>query len=183
MLSFKIIPMETQEVSVKKIAMNYGFILALLSIVVSVIAYVTNNHIERPWWVSVLSTVSMVGVIVYGLKAYKDENSGFLSIAEALKVGLAISIIAGIIGAFYNYIFVTIIEPDFVTQMLDMTRNQMIEQNPEMAQDQMDMAMGITEKMMQPMIMSAIGIIMTLFFGFIISLISGLIMKVNRPEN
>ncbi len=175
--------METQEVSVKKIALNYGLILALLSIVVSVIAYVTNNHIERPWWVSVLSTVVMVGVIVYGLKTFKSENSGFLSIGEALKVGLAISIIAGIIGALYNYIFVTVIEPDFVTQMLDMTRDQMIEQNPEMAQDQMDMAMGITEKMMQPTIMSAIGIIMTLFFGFIISLISGLIMKVNHPEN
>ena len=183
MLGFKIIPMETQEVSVKKIALNYGFILALLSIVVSVIAYVTNNHIERPWWISVLSAVSMVGVIVYGLKAYKDENSGFLSIAEALKVGLAISIIAGIIGAFYNYIFVTIIEPDFVAQMLDISRNQMIEKNPNMPQDQMDMSMEIAEKMMQPMIMSAIGIIMTLFFGFIISLISGLIMKVNRPEN
>ncbi len=175
--------METQEVSVKKIALNYGLILALLSIVVSVIAYVTNNHIDRPWWVSVLSTIVMVGVIVYGLKTFKSENNGFLSIAEALKVGLAISLIAGIIGAFYNYIFITIIEPDFVIQMLDMTRDQMIEQNPDMAQDQMDLAMGITEKMMQPSIMSAIGIIMTLFFGFIISLISGLIMKVNRPEN
>jgi len=175
--------METQEVSVKKIALNYGFILALLSIAVSVIAYVTDNHIERPWWISVLSTTVMVGVIVYGLKTFKNENSGFLSIAEALKVGLAISIIAGIIGALYNYIFVTVIEPDFVVQMLDMTRDQMTEQNPDITQDQVDLAMGITEKMMEPTIMSAIGIIMTLFFGFIISLISGLIMKVNRPEN
>lgn len=175
--------METQEVSVKKIALNYGVYLALLSIAVSVIAYVTDNHIDRPWWVSVLSTLVMVGVIVYGIKAFKHDNSGFLSLGEALKVGLAISLIAGIIGAIFNYVFVTVIEPDFVTQMLDMTREQMIEQNPDMQQDQMDMAMGVTEKMMQPTIMSAIGIIMTLFFGFIISLVSGLIMKVNRPEN
>jgi len=175
--------MEKQAVSVKKIAMNYGLMLALLSIAVSVIAYVTNNHIERPWWISVLSTIVMVGVIVYGLKHFKNENEGFLSISDALKVGLAISIIAGIVGALYNYIFVTVIEPDFVTQMLDMTRDQMVEQNPEMTQEQMDMAMGISEKMMQPSIMSAIGIIATLFFGFIISLISGLILKVNRPEN
>lgn len=175
--------METQEISVKKIALNYGLILALLSIVVSVIAYVTDNHIDRPWWVSVLSTVVMIGVIVYGLKEYKNENSGFLSIGDALKVGLAISLIAGIIGALYNYVFITVIEPDFVSQMLDMTRDQMVEQNPDMTQEQMDMAIGISEKMMQPSIMSAIGIIATLFFGFIISLISGLIMKQNRPEN
>ncbi len=175
--------METQEVSVKKIALNYGLILALLSIGISVISYVTDNHIDRPWWVSVLSIGVMVGVILYGLKEFKHQNSGFLSIGDALKVGLAISLIAGIIGALYNYIFVTVIEPDFVTQMLEFSREQMLEQNPDMTQDQMDMAMGISEKMMQPMIMSAIGIIMTLFFGFIISLISGLIMKVNRPEN
>jgi len=175
--------METQEVSVKKIALNYGLILGLLSIAVSVIAYVTDNHIDRPWWISVLSTLVVVGVLVYGLKAFKEENSGFLSIGDALKVGLAISLVAGIIGALFNYIFITIIEPDFVAQMLDMTREQMIKQNPNMPQDQMDMAMGISEKMMKPWIMSAISIVATLFFGFIVSLVSGLIMKQNRPEN
>ena len=174
--------METQEISIKKIALNYGFYLALLSIGVSVIAYVTDHHLDRPWWVSALSTLVMVAIIVYGIKAYKYENNGFLSLGDALKVGLAISLIAGIIGAVYNYVFVTVIEPEFVSQMLDMTREQMVEQNPEMTQDQMDMALGISEKMMQPFIMSAIGIIATLFFGFIISLVSGLIMKVNRPE-
>ena len=174
--------METQEISIKKIALNYGIYLALLSIAISVIAYVTDNHIDRPWWVSVLSAIVAIGAILYGIKTFKEENNGFLSIGDALKVGLAISLIAGIIGALYNYIFVTVIEPDFVTKMLDMTREQIIEQNPDMPQDQMDMAMGISEKMMQPSIMSAIGIITTLFFGFIISLVTGLIMKVNRPE-
>jgi len=175
--------METQEVSVKKIALNFGLILALLSIAVNVIAYVTNNHIDRPWWVSVLGAATLIGVIVYGLKAFKSENSGFLSIGEAIKVGLAISLVAGIIGALYNFIFITYIEPGFVNQMLDVAREQMVEQNPEMTQEQMDMAIGISEKMMQPSIMFAIGIIGSLFFGFLVSLISGLIMKQNRPEH
>jgi len=175
--------METQEVSVKKIALNYGLVLALLSIAVNVIAYVTDNHLDRPWWVSVLGAAVLIGVIVYGLKAFKIENSGFLSLGEAIKVGLAISLIAGIVGALYNFIFITYIEPEFVNQMLDTARAQMIEQNPEMGQEQMDMAIGISEKMMQPSIMFALGIIGSLFFGFIVSLISGLIMKNNRPEN
>ncbi len=175
--------METQKASVKKIALNYGLILALLSIVLSVLAYVTDNHLDRPWWITVLSTLIMIGVIVYGLKAYKNESGGFMNLGEALKVGLAISLIAGIIGAIYNYIFVTVIEPDFVNQMLEMTQENMIEQNPEMTESQMEMAMGLSEKFMSPGIMSAMSIIATLFFGFIISLISGLIMKQNRPTN
>ncbi len=175
--------METQDVPLKKIALNYGLIWALLSIVVSVIAYVTNNHIDRPWWISVIGALVAVVVIVYGLKAYKTENSGFLSIGNALKVGLAISLIAGIVGSLYNYIFVSVIEPEYITQMLDFTREQQLEGNPDMTQEQLDMVMGITEKLMQPWIMFATGIIFSLFFGFIISLISGLIMKQNRPEN
>jgi len=183
MSGFKNNHMETQEISVKKIALNYGLVLALLSIAVNVIAYVTNNHLDRPWWVSVLGTIFLIAVIVYGLKAFKNENSGFLSIGEAIKVGLAISLIAGIIGVIYNFIFITYIEPEFVNQMLDFTREEMIEQNPDMTQEQMDMSIGIVEKMMQPWIMFAMGIIGSLFFGFIVALISGLIMKNNRPEN
>jgi len=174
--------MENQQASVKKIATTYGVIWGLLSIVLSVVTYVTDNYLERPWWITVSSTAITIGVIVYGLKAYKQENEGFLSVAESLKVGLAISLIAGIIATIYGYIFMTIIEPDFMNQMLDAAREQMITQNPDMPQEQMDMAMGITEKMMEPWIMTAMGMIFTLFSGFIVSLISGLIMKQNRPE-
>jgi len=174
--------MEDQKASVKKIATTYGVIWGLLSIALSVITYVTDNYLERPWWITVLSTAITIGVIVYGLKAYKQENEGFLSVAESLKIGLAISLIAGIIATIYGYIFMTVIEPDFANQMLEAAREQMITQNPDMGQEQIDLAMGITEKMMEPWIMTAMGMIFTLFFGFIVSLIAGLVMKQNRPE-
>lgn len=175
--------METPKASVKKIALSYGLYLALASILLSVIAYVMGVHIERPWWLSLLGFVIMVLLIIYGLKAFKKENGGFLSLGEALKTGLAISLIAGLIGVVYNYIFMNFIEPDLVQQTLDYTRDQMVEQNPNMTQDQMDMAMSMTEKFMSPGIMAAMQIIISLFFGFIISLIAGLVMKQNRPEH
>jgi Na+-transporting NADH:ubiquinone oxidoreductase subunit NqrE len=175
--------MENQKDAIKKIAFNYGIIWGLLSIVLSVIAYVTDDYIERPMWLTIAGLAIMAGIIVYGLKAFKTENEGYLSVSEALKVGLAISLIAAIIGAIYNYIFITVIEPDYVIQMLEFSTEQMVIQNPDMTQEQMDMATGITEKMMTPSIMTAMGIIIPLFLGFITSLIAGLIMKVNRPEN
>jgi len=111
------------------------------------------------------------------------SNEGFLSIGESLKTGLAIAAIAGVIGSIFTYIFVTFIEPDFVVNMLEATRIKMIDQNPEMTEEQMKMALGMTEKMMSPGILVAIGMIASLFFGFIVSLIAGLIMKQNRPTN
>jgi uncharacterized membrane protein YeaQ/YmgE (transglycosylase-associated protein family) len=175
--------METQTASVKKIALPYGLILALVTIVISVIVYVMGMTYEQPWWQSLLNFIVMTACIVYGLKAFKNSNEGFLSIGESLKTGLAIAAIAGVIGSIFTYVFVTFIEPDFVVNMLEATRIKMIDQNPEMTEEQMKMALGMTEKMMSPGILVAIGMIASLFFGFIVSLIAGLIMKQNRPTN
>lgn len=175
--------MENQTASVKKIGFNYGLILALLVVGLSVIVYVLGLHLDQPWWQSVLNFIFMTVCIIYGLKAFKKDNGGFLSLGEALKTGLVIAIVSGIIGSIFTYIFITVIEPDFITQMLEVTQEKMIEQNPNMTQEQMDMAMGMTEKFMSPWIMFAMGLIASLFFGFIISLIAGLIMKQPRPNH
>lgn len=174
--------METQTASVKKIALNYGLLLALAIIVLSVIVYALGMSVEQPWWQSLLSFVFMIAIIWMGLKAYKLGSGGFMSLGDALKVGLAISVISGIVGSIFTYIFITFIEPDFIAQMLQTTQENMVEQNPDMTQEQLDMAMGMSEKFLSPWIMVALGIIYSLFFGFIISLIEGLILKNNRPE-
>lgn len=174
--------METHSASVKKIAINYGLFLALATISLSVVIYVLGMHLQQNWWQGLLNFAFMVIAIVYGLKAFKKEGDGFLTLGDALKTGLAISLIAGIIGTIFTYLFMTVIEPDFAVKMLDVARENMIEQNPEMTQEQMDMALKMSAKFMTPWVMVAFGLIMALFFGFIISLVAGLIMKVNRPE-
>ncbi len=183
MMGQKLSNMDTPKASVKKIAMNYGFILALISIAISVILFVTENHVDRPLWSSLMSIAIMILVLVYGIKAFKKDNGGFLSLGEALKAGLAIALIAGIIGAIYNYIFMTYIEPDFIAKTLEFTSEKMYEQNPNMTEEQAKMTMDMTEKFMSPGIMIAISIIGSLFLGFIISLIAGLIMKQPRPNH
>ena len=60
--------MDTQKTSVKKIALNYGLILGLSSVLISVVVYVMGQHLERPLWASLLGLVIMAAVIVYGLK-------------------------------------------------------------------------------------------------------------------
>lgn len=174
--------MDTQQASVKKIALNYGVLLALLSIVLQVISYVLDAHIDRPWWLSVLQLLISVSVIVYGIKSFKTGNAGFLTLGQALKTGVAISLVAGIIAVIFNYIFMNFIDPDFIEKTMEFSREQMITDNPNLSQEQLDNAMEISAKFMSPWIMSAFAIIATLFFGFIISLVSGLIMRKNPPQ-
>ena len=174
--------MDNQKASLKKIATNYGLILALASIFLQVISFVTNNHIDQPWWISVLGILISVVIIVYALKAFKKDNSGFLSLSEALKVGLSVSVISALVYMVYFYLFATVIEPEFISQSIEFRNQQMIEQNPTMTAEQIEQASKFQEMFAKPWIFSAFILIGSLFFGFIISLISGLIMKQNRPE-
>ena len=174
--------METPTPSIKKIALNYGVLLALLSIALQVVSYALDAHIDRPWWLGVVQLIISVGIVIMGLKAFRAENSGFLTLGQALKTGIAISLIAGIISVIFNYIFINFIDPDFIQKTLEFSKEQMIVQNPNMSQEEMDMAMDISAKFMSPVVMSAIALLFTLFMGFIISLIAGLIMKRNPPH-
>lgn len=173
--------MEQTQPSVMKTALNYGVLLALLTIILQVISYVLDAHIDRPWWLTLLQLIISIGVLTVGIRAFKIENSGYLTIGQALKTGVAISLVAGIIAIIFNYIFMTFIDPDFVAKTLEFSREQM-ETNPNLTAEQIDMSMEMSAKFMTPFIMSAISLLMTLFFGFIISLVVGAFLKRSAPQ-
>jgi hypothetical protein len=65
---------------------------------------------------------------------------------------------------------------------LEFTMDKVRAENPEIPQEALDTTRSIQEKMSSPLILAAVQIIFALFFGFIISLIGGLIVKKSRPE-
>ncbi len=139
--------------------------------------YVTNMYIEKSWVGNTISFIVMVLVIVYGINEFKKSNGNYLSVGQAIKIGVGISLIAGIIGAVYQLIFINFIEPDFMERMMQIQFDKMVENNPDMTEKQLEMSMEMGRKFSSPWITSAITIVASLFFGLIISLIAGLVMK------
>src|SRR5690554_5703778 len=173
--------METQSPSIQKIALNYGVLLGLFTIVLQVISYALDAHIDRPWWLTFGQLLISIAIIVLGLKAFKNENNSYITFGQSIKTGLAISLIAGIISIIFNYIFITYIDPDFIQKTMDFTREEMAK-NPNLTEEQINMSMEMSAKFMTPWIMSAFAIIGTMFFGFIISVIAGLALRKNPPQ-
>ncbi|MDX1427995.1 MAG: DUF4199 domain-containing protein, partial [Salegentibacter mishustinae] len=89
--------------SVKSVAYPYGIVLAIYSIIVLVLLYAFNVDQEN-WVVGVLNAIVSITIFVLAIKKFKQNNNGFLSIKEALKVGLAVAVISGVIAAIYSYI-------------------------------------------------------------------------------
>ncbi len=167
--------MENQSAPIKPIAYKYGLYSALASILVLVIMYVGN--MDKSWILSVSSIVVAILIYYFGIKEYKLSNANVLSIGKAIKVGLAIAVIGGIISAIYSYVHYEFIYPEFIEMQMETAQEQMIEQNPNMTQEQIDQAMNISSMFMSPGFFSIMSIVGSLFFGLIISLIIGLVMR------
>ncbi|PKP11169.1 MAG: DUF4199 domain-containing protein [Bacteroidetes bacterium HGW-Bacteroidetes-3] len=174
--------MENQEVSPKQIMLNYGLMLGFASILISVALYAMGKTYDPHWSVGVFSTLITVVVIILGIKKIKELNGGFLSLSEALKTGLGIALVSGLIFVVYNLIFVTFIEPEYFARMLEVQQQKMLETYPNFSDEQLEASSEMAKKMSGPFINSAIIVIGSLFLGFVISLIGGLIMKKSDEE-
>jgi hypothetical protein len=173
--------MENKPNQSKNIMFTYGLYLGVATILISVVYYVLGMTYENDWKKSVISIAVSAIILFLGIKKYKESNDGFLSVGQSIKTGLGISLVAAIISVIYTIIFVMFIEPEFVNNLVEITRQKTYEDNPELTEEQVDSAMEIVRKMSSPGMLSAFILIISLFFGFVISLITGFILK-NEPK-
>jgi len=173
--------MENKTASAKNIGLNYGITLGFATIAISVATYMVDMPLKTGWISGVLGIGFMIALIVLGIKKYKEENNGYLSLAEALKVGLAIALIGGIISSLYQLVFLSYIDPEYISRVQELQLEKMLEEKPNMSEDQIQMMQDMGSKFSSPWISFAGALIGNLFFGFIFALIGGLIFK--KEEN
>ena len=174
--------MENQTPSIKTTIINYSLILSAISIAFNLMLYFLDMHYQQSQMTGIVGIVIMIGVLIYSFIDHKKLNEGYLSLSEALKIGLGISALAGLIGVAYTFVLTEFLDPNMMEKALDFQLEKMRIDNPEMTQDQLDGIRSMQEKFSGPLIRSAFQIIGSLFIGFIISLIGGLIVKKSRPE-
>lgn len=172
--------MEHTKPPIKPIAYTFGLYLALLTIISLVIRYVTG--LDQSWVISVISTIATIVIFYYGIKTYKVQNGNYLSIKDAIKVGLAMAVVGGLLGAIYAYVHYTFIQPEFIEAIREKAYLDMTTQNPNMTEEQLETGNKMMNIFTSPFFMGTMTLLFTLFFGFIISLITGAIMKKDNPS-
>jgi hypothetical protein len=174
--------MYTQTPSIKSTIITFGVILGSISVAFQLMLFFLDMHYKNDSTAGIVSLIIMIGVLLYSFISLKKQNEGFLSLSEALKIGIGVSLVSALIGIVYTQILVNFLDPDTMKKSLELSMDTMRAENPEMPQEALDTARSMQEKMSSPLIFSAVQIIFALFFGFIISLIGGLIVKKSRPE-
>ena len=173
--------MENQQMPTKKIALNYGLMLGFISILFHVVLFALGKHLDQDWKMSVLSIAITAVVIVMGIKKFKESNNGLLSLGQGLKTGIAIAMISAVVYIIYTMIFMFVISPESMEHGLEIARQKLME-NPNITEEIIEQSLEMQKKFQSPTFLIPIMLIVSLFIGFVISLIATLIMKKTDEE-
>jgi hypothetical protein len=157
-------------------ALNWGLLTGGVLVVFSLLLYVFDMTTKQG--VSSLSYVLLIGGIVYAIYYYKFRvNSGFLSIGKGIATGTLVALYSGLIASAFAAVLIHYIDPGLLDQMKDLAEEEMLRRNPDLGDAELEMALGISEKMMKPIPMVVMGAIWYVVAGLIVSLIASAIMK------
>ena len=165
-------------------AIRYGLIGGLISVIWALIGNLTGitlptNGFMMMMLSALVGLIIYVGIIVYAVRHHRDnELGGYISLGRIVQMGIVISIISGLIGVIFNYVYVTFIDPNFIETMMEGMEEMFA--NLGMDEDQIEEALAGTEAGFEPLTMIKNGLLYSGILGAVVSLIIGFIMRRTR---
>ena len=141
-----------------------------------------DQHYQGGAFVNLINFLISLTIILLAQIAFKKDNGGYLNLSDSLKLGLGISLINSILGVLFYFILSNFLDPNMTEKTLQIVEERIIEGNPEISQQQLDTFIEATRQAMTPFTLSTAIIMASLFFGFLISLITGLFLKKSKTE-
>jgi len=158
-----------------KIALNNGVIIGIVLIFYALLLWVLS--VDREHWINYFSYLFMLAGVILAVKQYREKNNGFLSYSQAFLNGFLTLLFAGILTSIYIVVFFQFVAPAEVEKMIEIAEEKMVEQNPNMTDEQIDVAMGYAVMFMKPWAMAIMALIVNAIAGLIIAAIVAAFMK------
>lgn len=170
--------MDKQNKSFFQHILNWGLIIGLAFIVLSVLLYIL--ALQQNKVMGLVNLLLFAGLIYLAQKKYRDSIPGLtLSYGKALLVGLLSSVVASVLLVVYNYIFFKYIDPSMLVVMQEQAQLKVMDQN---------LSAEIEEKVLDSQarfmtagwisVFSTLGVI---FQGLLVSLITSIFSKGVTP--
>jgi len=167
--------MENQN-SVIKPSLTYGLYLGIALILFSLVMYLLDiDHDSKLMWVSY---IIMAGGLFWAMISFRDKiNGGFVTYGKAFGTGFWTGLFAAIIGTAFTYIYVTMIDPGMIEEILLKAEEQILDSSPNMSDEQLEQALSMTEKFTSPIMITIWGFVANVIFATILSLIIAIFVK------
>ena len=173
--------MENQ-VSSKSIILNNGLYYGIVLILASLVVYALGMHLDPTggYINFAIIAVSIIAFPIMGMSTFKKNNNGFMTWGQGVKIGVGIVIIGTLLTVLYQHIFTAFIEPEFYTQVEEVTRQGLFDAG--FTQDQIDTQIEMQSKFQGTIIGDALGLLFMAFVGFVVSAIVAAVKKKTEEE-
>jgi len=152
----------------------WGVILGIVLIVYTLILYFLNLSTNRA--LGYVAWLIIIIVVFYAMKVYRDNvNQGVLSFGNAFVIGLLVCIISGLISAIFGYIQFSVLSPELIDKMLQITEERFLSRG--MSDSMVESSLEMSRKLMTPAMIAVMSFVWSLIFGAILSLILAAIVK------
>ncbi len=156
-----------------------ALLLTLVLIVVDLIGGFAHLRFES--WFKWLSTVIMIaGIIIFCIQYGKQQTDG-VTFGKVFGYGFKISLVVSVLIVIYSLLSMYVIFPEIIDQILVKTRTD-LQAKGGLSDEQIDQAVNITKKFMQPVPLAIITFLATLLFSTIGSLLGAAFTKKREPD-
>ena len=167
----------------RKFGMNYGAVLGLILILIALLSWVLGIDEQESMVPSIINNIVIIGFLYYSILQFRDKiNNGFISYSESLKLGTTVAFFSSVIMAFYTFIYISYLNPDMLANIMYMTEQAVLESNPEISEEELDLALEMTGNFTQPHWLMIMGVLSGTFMGFFYSAIISFFVKNNDPN-
>lgn len=165
----------------KSTVIKYGFYAFLSGFILFGLPFLFGMGVDFDYGELIGYTAMIISLlfVYFGIKHYRDiTNGGKVSFLKAIAIGMLISMFSAVGVAVFDYIYTSQINPDFATEYLDYAIKRMeVALSPEELKVK---SAALTQQMKDygsPRFMAFMMLMSVLILGFLISLISALILK------
>ena len=171
----------TDRPGMAKYALTYGLLTGVLLIVIHLVFYLTGDIASK--YIAYIYYAVILAAILIASKAWRDEvMGGYITYGQGLGFGTLTIFFASALVAVYIFIFYKFVDPGAMNDLLVAAEERMIEKNPSISDDDLDLALSITQRFMKPGFMAISSVLNYTFLGFVMSLITSIFMKKSNPE-
>lgn len=165
------------QVPMNRTAMKWGAIMGFAGIIVTLVFYFTTGKMDskNPFQM-ILGFAIIIGGLIMCVKEQRDElQNGYISFGRALGVAMLTVLFSSIISGFFTYVFLKFGATDILQNMVTEIEEKMREQGQ--SDEQIEMSISMMSKMMQPGIVTIMGVFMSALMSLVPALIIAAVMK------
>ena len=169
----------TNPTTPSSVGLRYGLLTGLVSIIFTFILFATGQAANGG--LASLGIVILIVGIVLAHRAFKAANEGYMSYGQGLGIGTVLAAVSGTLSAIFNYVYRAFIDPDMAARLVEQMRAK-LEAAGNMSDVQIDQAISLSTKFSTGPIGLVIGIVSSVIFGLLLSLVIAAITKHPTPE-